>query len=62
MYTYGGKGKTMTEEESKLLMYIQKIILKERKSNEQWALRKVQFKNRKFIIKKKVMHTLKVGF
>jgi hypothetical protein len=52
----------MTEEESKLLMYIQKIILKERKSNEQWALRKFQFKNRKFVIKKKVTHTSKVGF
>jgi hypothetical protein len=38
----------MAEEVPKLLMYIPKIILKERKSNEQWVLRKVQYKNRKF--------------
>jgi hypothetical protein len=50
LYTYGRKGKTMAEEVPKLLMYIPKIILKERKSNEQWVLRKVQYKNRKFVI------------
>ena len=42
----------MAEEVPKLLMYKPKIILKERKSNEQWVLRKVQYMNRKFVIKK----------
>ena len=61
----------MTEEVPKLLMYIPKIILKERKNNEQWVLRKVQYKNRKFVtkncpIKKKITKDFKravlVGF
>ena len=56
----------MAEEVPKLLMYIPKIILKERKNNEQWVLRKVQYKNRKFVtkncpIKKKITKDFKRG-
>ncbi|KAB1209271.1 60S ribosomal protein L7-1 [Morella rubra] len=47
----------MAEEEPKPLAYIPEIILKKRKSNEEWALkRKAQYEERKSLIRKKAKH------
>ncbi|KAE8022342.1 hypothetical protein FH972_008147 [Carpinus fangiana] len=47
----------MAEEESKPLAYIPEIILKKRKSNEEWALkRKAQYEERNALIRKRAKH------
>jgi hypothetical protein len=52
-----GKGKVMAEEEPKPLAYIPEIILKKRKSNEEWALkRKAQYEERNSLARKRAKH------
>lgn len=47
----------MAEEEPKPLAYIPEIILKKRKSNEEWALkRKAQYEERNALIRKRAKH------
>ncbi|KAG6627625.1 hypothetical protein I3843_Q036100 [Carya illinoinensis] len=47
----------MAEEEPKPFTYIPEIILKKRKSNEEWALkRKAQYEERNSLIRKKAKH------